>query len=703
MPLRLKILLSTLVLLVGIVGGVFLVLGQVVQTQVRTYTDQLAARTKSAVTKDFTQTERSLLATDTLLADRPGTKDIYRTNEQSISEHLNEQKKILGTDWVAMTNDLGEVIGTSDASPFKGGEDVSKLPALVQAQDSKSWSGLVANDERASLTAAVPVVIHGYLKSVIFMGKRVDTDFLKSISKSVGGEVALVVNGHVVASTLPVYNLNLATDDLKQFQIGSQTYVSRSDQLSNVEGQDVQLVSMTPLSAATNPFLPLWNALTFIAAVAGVAALVFGVVFAAGVTRPLKGLVTAAKTLQTGKWPEPFRTHRKDEIGLLQRVFDDMTASLKESYDRLVAMLEKDPLTTLDNHRTFRAKLDRAFTGADGNSSFAVLVIDLDQFELFNQMHGHESGDQALVIIADILRESLPKTSVHSRYAGNQFAALCYDDSDPFIVAEKIRRRIEEGTEVTASIGICIPDATTSRPDLMCLAAETAAAQAKAGGRNCVRKFEGFQVGSNTDDLRLYLQQGSYAAILALAQAVDAKDEYTRGHSQRVAEYARDLAEALEYDKGFVDLVYMTGTLHDVGKIGVPDDVLKKTSRLTDEEFDMIKTHPELGEKIVLQIPQLRDCLPGVRSHHERYDGRGYPDKLAGEDIHIIARILAVADTYDAMTSDRPYRKGLPVQVALSEIHKGAGTQFDPELAYKFIEIMGGLEEEPGENIPKAA
>ena len=142
----------------------------------------------------------------------------------------------------------------------------------------------------------------------------------------------------------------------------------------------------------------------------------------------------------------------------------------------------------------------------------------------------------------------------------------------------------------------------------------------------------------------------------------------------------------------------MTGTLHDVGKIGVPDEILKKTGKLTDAEFAMVKLHPELGERIVSQIPQLKETLTGIRNHHERWDGRGYPDGLAGEQIPILARILAVADTFDAMTSDRPYRPGMPIGRALDEIERGAGTQFDPEYAIRFVELF----REPGQQLEAA-
>jgi HD-GYP domain-containing protein (c-di-GMP phosphodiesterase class II) len=155
-----------------------------------------------------------------------------------------------------------------------------------------------------------------------------------------------------------------------------------------------------------------------------------------------------------------------------------------------------------------------------------------------------------------------------------------------------------------------------------------------------------------------------------------------------VAEYASELARYVGLPKGEVDLVYITGTLHDVGKIGVPDAILQKEGRLTAEERAIIETHPVLGEIIVRKAPQLAPTLPGVRYHHERWDGLGYPDRLSGKAIPYLARILAVADTFDAMTSNRPYRAGMPRDRALEEINRSAGTQFDSDLARAFVTMM---------------
>lgn len=181
--------------------------------------------------------------------------------------------------------------------------------------------------------------------------------------------------------------------------------------------------------------------------------------------------------------------------------------------------------------------------------------------------------------------------------------------------------------------------------------------------------------------------------VRSLVSALDAKDEYTCGHSERVAEYAKILGEQAGLDEAACDRIYMTGLLHDVGKIGVSDAVLKKASRLTDEEFAEIRRHPDEGWAILHDLPQLRYVLPGVLFHHEQVSGGGYPDGLRGPDIPLEGRLLAIVDAYDAMTSDRPYRKGMPTEKAQEILRQGAGTQWDAELVQKFFDAFERIEE----------
>jgi response regulator RpfG family c-di-GMP phosphodiesterase len=178
--------------------------------------------------------------------------------------------------------------------------------------------------------------------------------------------------------------------------------------------------------------------------------------------------------------------------------------------------------------------------------------------------------------------------------------------------------------------------------------------------------------------------------IRALSEAVDAKDAYTRGHSERVGVYASKIAREMSFPKDVIERVYIAGLLHDVGKIGVRDAVITKPERLTPEEYDEIRAHPEIGYKILEPVEFLRDVAPCVRHHHEWFDGsdRGYPDRLKGDQIPLPSRIILVADTVEAMTSDRPYRKALSLEAVVSEIQKYSGTQFDPMVTAPLLRLL---------------
>lgn len=182
--------------------------------------------------------------------------------------------------------------------------------------------------------------------------------------------------------------------------------------------------------------------------------------------------------------------------------------------------------------------------------------------------------------------------------------------------------------------------------------------------------------------------------LRSLVNAIDAKDTYTCGHSERVAWLGRELGKAAGLDEQTVERLYLSGLLHDVGKIGVPESVLTKPGKLTDREFTIIKAHPRIGARIVEGVRQMQDLIPGVLYHHERYDGRGYPDGLAGEQIPLFGRLLALADSFDAMSSNRTYRTAMPLPEVLEEVRRCAGKQFDPELAEVFLTLDFGPFEE---------
>ena len=176
--------------------------------------------------------------------------------------------------------------------------------------------------------------------------------------------------------------------------------------------------------------------------------------------------------------------------------------------------------------------------------------------------------------------------------------------------------------------------------------------------------------------------------VQTLAEAIDAKDNYTNGHSTRVAGYSKEIAKRYGYSPERQEEIYMMGLLHDVGKIGIPDQIINKPGRLTDEEFAMIKEHPAKGAKILSAVTEMPQLVTGARWHHERYDGSGYPDGLKGDDIREEARIIAVADAYDAMTSNRSYRETIPRERVIRELKRGMGTQFDERFAKIMLQMI---------------
>ncbi len=190
------------------------------------------------------------------------------------------------------------------------------------------------------------------------------------------------------------------------------------------------------------------------------------------------------------------------------------------------------------------------------------------------------------------------------------------------------------------------------------------------------------------DNSDLKIKQLTTEVMEALAHTIDAKDKYTNGHSERVAIYSRSLAIRLGLSIEEQDTAYYMGLLHDIGKIGIPNEIINKTTKLTDEEFELMQSHPILGYDILKEIKSMPELAMGARWHHEFYNGKGYPDGKSGEELPLLVRIVSVADSYDAMTSNRSYRKYIPQAEARAEIEKGIGIQFDPDVAKCMLEII---------------
>ncbi len=350
----------------------------------------------------------------------------------------------------------------------------------------------------------------------------------------------------------------------------------------------------------------------------------------------------------------------------------------------------RDPLTGLANHGYMLERLTHALSQ---HRAGGIAVIDIDAFRLLNAGHGHRAGDQALRAVADALDAVARPDQIAGRFGPDEFLLADFSDAGARLLPtldtlREVLHAIElrfSGTEVlpiSVSIGVAHAPADGTRPLELISVAESALREAKTGGGAVTKVADQSTIGS------LAAQNTIFGVFEGLVATVDAKDHYTRAHSEDVTVHALFLAQAMGLGDEDLRLLRLAGLLHDIGKVGVPDGILRKPGPLTDEEYDIVKQHVALGDAIVGAVPQLSEVRTSVRHHHERWDGAGYLDGLAGTGIPLHARILAVADAYSAMTTTRPYRKALPPQVALARIARAAGSQLDPTLAMTFVRAM---------------
>ncbi len=357
-----------------------------------------------------------------------------------------------------------------------------------------------------------------------------------------------------------------------------------------------------------------------------------------------------------------------------------------------------DELTGLFNHRYFHERLGEEIARSSRfGTALSLIMMDLDLFKPYNDIYGHVAGDEVLRQIGQCVKHSVRGIDIPCRYGGEEFTIILPETrlDDAYTVAERIRKTIElemftKQIPLTASLGLASWPTDGVIKEELIACADGAMYLAKAMGRNqtCLSTEvlptpTSLKKGKATQEILGMV----YALAAAVDAAVDAKDHYTYGHSKKVAQSAIALAEALDLPPPKIATIRATAMLHDIGKIGIPDGTLTKPDRLTDEEWKLLKTHPQMGAQIIRHVPDLANCVPGIQHHHEHWDGTGYPSGLSGENIPLDARIIAIADAYAAMTSIRPYRKAMSPQNAIEELRRSAGTQLDPKLTELFVTV----------------
>jgi len=320
-------------------------------------------------------------------------------------------------------------------------------------------------------------------------------------------------------------------------------------------------------------------------------------------------------------------------------------------------------------------------------------------------MQGHTAGDKILELIGRLVDGALRTTDLAFRYGGDEFAIILPQSAtnDAFLVAERVRGRIsaemsKRDIKISASLGLASwpNDGVTS--DELVNAADRALYYAKetGGNRTCVASKMLPALTFFFNDTAT-TEKEVLSIIHTLAATIEARDPYTYGHSRKVSSYAVSLAESVGLSSDKVAVVSTAALLHDIGKVGIPDEVLNKVDKLEPEAWELIRAHPKLSTTIVGHVVSLVSCLPAILHHHERWDGNGYPAGLKGDEIPVEARILAIADAFDAMTSSRPYRSKLSYKKVLQELKRCSGSQFDPKLIDAFLPIaLSAAPEESG-------
>ena len=396
------------------------------------------------------------------------------------------------------------------------------------------------------------------------------------------------------------------------------------------------------------------------------------------------------------------------------------------SYRGIQPQATTDDLTGLYNTRYLYQYLPTVVTRKSGKP-VSVIIIDVDFFRVYNDLYGHLEGDKALRRIAALIKTIVGQRGICARYGGEEFTVVLpdYNASGAFEIAEKIRTKVQRmffGSSqydrrfLSVSIGLCTYPAAAPNQEELMLRADLALFSAKNSGKNktviytpklCAKgKKESENFSEVLPDaliasLSMHSNQTgpAYTATLyALTAAIDTKDHFTFRHSQNVARYASALAAKLGMDPVHVSIISEAGLLHDIGKIGIPEHILAKPEPLSAQEYAIMQQHVDMSIAIVKHLPSLNYVMPAIMGHHERWDGQGYPRRLKGDQIPISARCLAIADSFDAISSKRPYKDALPTDVALKEIEACAGTHFDPQIAAAFVAMVRSGELDVSEN-----
>lgn len=378
-----------------------------------------------------------------------------------------------------------------------------------------------------------------------------------------------------------------------------------------------------------------------------------------------------------------------------------MSEAEKEIRDELQYQASLDGLTGIYNHRSFYDLLNKHLENAKfENESLALIMIDVDFFKYYNDTYGHQKGDEVLCLLAKIIKKCTKNIGFCARYGGDEFAVILpkYSGQEGLEIGEIIRKEVEKLTfegadilphgQITISVGVASFPENAKTKEKLVQKTDEALYKAKYTSTNSVELYY-----SVFEEIKNSLQDKEkelLSSMRTLLMVVNAKDRYTYGHCERVMHHAVQIGRTMSLWEWEIQNLTVGALLHDIGKIEVSREVLNKPGKLTEEEWQAIRQHPVWGADMIRPISSLSDAVGIVQYHHENFDGSGYPYKIKGEEIPLGARILRVADSFDAMTSNRPYKRIFSFKEALEEIQAHSGTCYDPDVVEAFTEYIVG-------------
>jgi diguanylate cyclase (GGDEF)-like protein len=403
-------------------------------------------------------------------------------------------------------------------------------------------------------------------------------------------------------------------------------------------------------------------------------------------------------------------------IGRLYLQIEEKNARLAENNTLLQTLSKTDPLTELPNHRALLSTLKQELERAQRyDRPCSLLFLDLDHFKALNDGYGHAAGDTVLRTFAGILSATIRNMDTAGRWGGEEFVVILPEATaeEALDIAERIREavsffsfEISGGLHLTCSVGVACYPVHAADQDALLAAADQAMYGAKRLGRNQVRMVCDPAIIAllTTETVEEGREETAlHGTVDALVTLVEKRDWSLGHHSQQVADLVRQLALVCGMSLEEAQVVALAGQLHDIGKVAIPDAILQKSGPLTEEEWEQMRRHSIVGAEVISCIPSLRPLAPVIRAHHERWDGQGYPDHLQSEQIPLAARLIAVVDSYTVMITDRPYQLARPQAVALVELQRCAGSQFDPRVVEAFIGLLQGTQDQSQREVASVA